>query len=607
MVRDGDLGRIRFAAVEHASGWAAAPVELGEHRQARWRTDPGVAGFPSVVGDLGTHAFHLLRYITGLEATRVSAELDTLVPGRRVFDNATVRLTLSNGAPATLWASMAATGNEHGLRIRVFGDTASIEWRHEDPQHLTVRDLDGGTTILAQGMRTLSEDADRLTRPGLGHPEGFLEAFANFYRDLADELRARRDDTPTTLRDLSFPTGRDGLIGVQFVEATAASHAADSAWVVPAFAPRQGRYLTCSVSPSSEPDSSAECTAPTSPRTPMSTWPSSSTSTSLARRTSPSGTAAVRHRSRGSLRPHGNRRRLHRVVHRHPRRAPSHLGDGGDPGPVRETDRPRSRARRRHRALRRARSLPAMVDFNRRFDRDYAELQRVVTSGEIGSVELIQMTSRGPAMPPLEYVAVSGGQMRDQTVHFFDLARWISGLDPSPSSRPVPRSPNPASPSTATSTRRQSPCVCPAARSSRSTAPGGSATATTNASRCSVRPAWSRRDGSAPDPSPGTAPARDRRRLARGMVRTGQSQLPHRARPLRRRAGNGAAIGPTLAEALKAQAIAEAATRSLTSGASRTHRLRLTTRKTAARKQIGLRDARRGPPEPAAHRRLCPQ
>ncbi|WP_370181680.1 Gfo/Idh/MocA family protein [Rhodococcus wratislaviensis] len=236
MVRAGDLGRIRFVAVEHASGWAATPLEIGEHRQARWRTDPDVAGFPSVVGDLGTHAFHLLRYVTGLEATRMSAELDTLVPGRRVFDNATVRLTLSNGAPATLWASMAATGNEHGLRIRVFGDTASVEWRHEDPHHLAVRDLDGGTTILTQGMRTLSEDATRLTRPGLGHPEGFLEAFANFYRDLADELRARRDGEPTTIRDLSFPAGRDGLIGVQFVEATAASHAADSAWVVPAFA-----------------------------------------------------------------------------------------------------------------------------------------------------------------------------------------------------------------------------------------------------------------------------------------------------------------------------------------------------------------------------------
>ncbi len=106
-----------------------------------------------------------------------------------MFDNATIRLTLSNGAPATVWATMAATGHEHGLRIRVFGDDASLEWRHEDPQHLIVRDPDGGTTILAQGMATLSDDATRLTRVGLGHPEGFLEAFANFYTDLADMLR----------------------------------------------------------------------------------------------------------------------------------------------------------------------------------------------------------------------------------------------------------------------------------------------------------------------------------------------------------------------------------------------------------------------------------
>ena len=190
-----------------------------------------------MVADLGTHAFHLLRYITGLEATRVSAELSTLVPGRRVFDNAAVRLDPANGAPATLWASMAATGNEHGLRIRVFGDIASLEWRHEDPHHLVVRDLDGGTTILAQGMSSLSEDAARLTRPGLGHPEGFLEAFANFYRDLADQLRARRDGTPALARaTCPSPPGVDGLIGVQFVEAAAASHADDGAWVVPAFA-----------------------------------------------------------------------------------------------------------------------------------------------------------------------------------------------------------------------------------------------------------------------------------------------------------------------------------------------------------------------------------
>jgi predicted dehydrogenase len=218
MVRDGELGRVRFVAAEHASGWASAPID-------QWRMDPDIGGPASAVGDVGTHAFHLLRYITGLEASRISAELTTLVPGRRVFDNATMRLTLSNGAPATVWATMAATGHEHGLRIRVFGDDASLEWRHEDPQHLIVRDPAGGATILAQGMSSLSDDAARVTRVGLGHPEGFLEAFANFYSDLADMLRGNPG------RELSIPSGTDGLIGVQFVEAAIASHTDDAAWV----------------------------------------------------------------------------------------------------------------------------------------------------------------------------------------------------------------------------------------------------------------------------------------------------------------------------------------------------------------------------------------
>lgn len=236
MVRDGELGEIRFVDVEHASGWAASPLEQTGHKQAAWRTDPDIAGFPSVVGDLGTHAYHLLRYITGLETRRLSGRLQTLVPGRRVFDHATVELELTGTVPARLWAGMAATGHHHGLRIRVFGDRASLEWQHEDPHHLTVRDLDGTTTVLTQGLSTLSEDATRLTRVGLGHPEGFLEAFANFYRDLAEILRARRDGTPAPERQLSIPTGVDGLIGVQFVEAVAASHHDDAAWTVPASA-----------------------------------------------------------------------------------------------------------------------------------------------------------------------------------------------------------------------------------------------------------------------------------------------------------------------------------------------------------------------------------
>lgn len=235
IVRDGRLGKLLHVDVEHASGWAATGLEFTGHKQASWRMNPDIAGRASVVADLGTHGYHLARYITGLHAEQVSAQLQTFVPGRRVFDNATVALRLSDGVSGRLWASMAATGHNHGLRIRVFGDRGSLEWQHEDPHHLTLQNLAGETTILAQGVATLSEDATRLTRIGLGHPEGFIEAFADFYRDLADELAARRDGRPSTVRELTFPTGEDGLIGVQFVEAVTASHDADAAWVVPAY------------------------------------------------------------------------------------------------------------------------------------------------------------------------------------------------------------------------------------------------------------------------------------------------------------------------------------------------------------------------------------
>ncbi len=233
LIRDGALGDLRFVDVEHASGWASVLHEAAGNKQAAWRMDPDVAGYASVVADIGIHAFHLVRYLTGLEAEEVSAQLDTLVPGRRVADNATVALRLTGGVPGRLWASMAATGQAHGLKIRVFGADASLEWFHEDPQHLVVRRADGTETRYAQGMAGLSEDEARLNRVGMGHAEGFIEAFANYYSDIADELFARRDGVPVVHRELSYPTGTDGLVGIQFVEAVTASNAANSAWVRP--------------------------------------------------------------------------------------------------------------------------------------------------------------------------------------------------------------------------------------------------------------------------------------------------------------------------------------------------------------------------------------
>lgn len=234
-VREGMLGGVRMVVVEHASGWAARRVEDDGDSRARWRTDPTVGGDASVVADLGTHALHLIRYVTGLEVEAVSAMLDTLVPGRLVADNATVRLRLSGDVPATMWASMAATGSEHGLRLRIFGEGGSVEWSHADPERLILRDIECTTTILSQGSSRLSPDATRVTRVGLGHPEGFLEAFANFYSDLADLVLERRDGVGTAVDpapgDLSIPTGTDGLIGVQFVEAVLASDRRAGAWV----------------------------------------------------------------------------------------------------------------------------------------------------------------------------------------------------------------------------------------------------------------------------------------------------------------------------------------------------------------------------------------
>jgi predicted dehydrogenase len=231
LVRAGELGELRFLDVQHASGWAATRVEDEGNPTVVWRMNPETTSIASVAADIGTHALHLARFISGDEPVEISAELTTLVPGRRVADCLTANLHWRSGMRGRLWATMAATGHNHGLRIRVYGSKASLEWEHEDPHHLILRDLAGAKTVLAQGVGGLSAEASRLTRTGLGHPEGFLEAFANYYSDIADALLAKRTGNQHVAREFGFPSGRDGLIGAQLVETVIASDALGGAWV----------------------------------------------------------------------------------------------------------------------------------------------------------------------------------------------------------------------------------------------------------------------------------------------------------------------------------------------------------------------------------------
>jgi predicted dehydrogenase len=190
-----------------------------------------------VVGDLGTHAHHLARFVTGLEITEVSAELSNIVPGRQVDDNAHILLRFNNGAKGMMWASMVAAGHLHGLRIRVYGEKGSLEWVQEQPDELILRLVDGRHQTLSRGFDWLSPAARRASRLWPGHPEGYLEAFANIYSDIADAILARRDGVAasSTGEDkplpLLFPTVEDGVLGVKFVDAAVASHQLDGRWV----------------------------------------------------------------------------------------------------------------------------------------------------------------------------------------------------------------------------------------------------------------------------------------------------------------------------------------------------------------------------------------
>ena len=231
MVAAGQLGEIRVVQVEFASGGMSTLLEETGNKQASWRTDPARVGRSFAVADLGTHAHHLAAFVTGLELAELSADLSVMVPGRRLDDNAHILLRYANGARGMLWASTVAAGSEHGLRIRIYGEKGGLAWEQERPNHLKFSPLDGPAQVLGRGSEGLSAEAVRATRAGLGHPEGFFEAFANLYRDMADAIVARRAGAEASSLHSLFPTVEDGARGVKFVEAALESSDKNGAWV----------------------------------------------------------------------------------------------------------------------------------------------------------------------------------------------------------------------------------------------------------------------------------------------------------------------------------------------------------------------------------------
>lgn len=230
MVQSGQLGKIRKVVVEYPQGWLSTLLEAGDSKQAGWRTDPSRSGIAGAMGDIGTHAENLAEYITGLEITELCADLTAFVPGRKLDDDGNVLLRFSNGAKGILHASQISAGEENNLNIRIYGEKGGLEWRQMEPNTLLVKWLDQPTQILRTGVGELSAVAQGHTRLPGGHPEGYLEAFANIYRNFAHCVRARLNGERPDELYTDFPTVRDGLRGMRFIERVVASSNSEEKW-----------------------------------------------------------------------------------------------------------------------------------------------------------------------------------------------------------------------------------------------------------------------------------------------------------------------------------------------------------------------------------------
>ncbi|WP_346855934.1 Gfo/Idh/MocA family oxidoreductase [uncultured Draconibacterium sp.] len=218
MIAEGQLGKIRKVYVEYPQGWLSSKLEDTGNAQASWRTDPKRSGKAGSMGDIGTHAHHLAEYMTGLKVTELCAELNVFVPNRLLDDDGAALLRFNNGAKGVLMATQIAAGEENALRIRIYGDKGGLDWEQMEPNTLIFKKLGEPTQILRVGTSMASDIAAHNTRTPGGHPEGYLEAFANIYRNFSQTVRARANGEKPSAENLDFPGVEDGIRGMQFID-----------------------------------------------------------------------------------------------------------------------------------------------------------------------------------------------------------------------------------------------------------------------------------------------------------------------------------------------------------------------------------------------------
>lgn len=230
MVQEGALGKLRVVQVEYPQDWLTEKLEATGQKQATWRSDPRQSGAGGSIGDVGTHAYDLATFVTGLQLESLAADLTSFVPGRKLDDNANILLRFRGGARGMLWTSQVSPGNENNLKLRVYGEKGGLEWHQEHPNQLRWSPFGQPTQVISRATGAANASAGRVTRVPPGHPEGYLEGFANIYTEVAAAIRAgrsrRRPDAAVT-----FPTVNDGARGVAFIEAAVKSSNRNAAWV----------------------------------------------------------------------------------------------------------------------------------------------------------------------------------------------------------------------------------------------------------------------------------------------------------------------------------------------------------------------------------------